>query len=255
MISVDIFGVTILPLASIYPLCLWFNYRHRIAGYYYKHLLIATLAAAICTVFIWVIPIGFQLRLSALVWLISLIAITLFFWNRDRINNWIASLPVLFGLIITEQVVTGIIQPDWITYFSVFAGAVCVGLLAVLISNLKIDDNTVMTPTNRRILLTIIILIFLRLLVVYFNYRWGHLSSMLGDEGLGILWYDLEGHILVFGIFSGMLIPVIAAGVVLVDISQKAFNAARKLVWPVLVFVIIAELILKYYLLKYGIAI
>lgn len=244
-----------MSFAAVYPLGLWLNYRQKIKNYYYRQLLISVLTGAGGNLLLWVLPVGFQLRLSGLVWLVAAIAVLLFYRRRDSINNLLVSIPALFGIIVASQAVLLLAGTTWNMVAPVFLGVALVGLYLSLAIYLlgKYDNNRYKMLKNST--KAISILLGLRLLFLVCNLYWG-MAGLYGSPGLiDSLLFEMEGYYLFIGLFTGVLVPVLALWLINASIRRQAYDSAMKLIWPTLVFMILSELILRYYLLQYGLSV
>ncbi|MFQ6615384.1 MAG: hypothetical protein ACE5HZ_01265 [Fidelibacterota bacterium] len=123
--------LTFTVFASLYPLFLWLVSSHGVSpGFHRFSLGLSSVVAGMAAALLWLMETGIHIRLSAAVWLISLMAVTWFFWNRSRVLAWVASVPSVLGLIVYGEVLTEVIGMNlswwgvWVLAGTVLCGAV-----------------------------------------------------------------------------------------------------------------------------------
>ncbi len=241
-----------LSLGAVYPLCLWCNRKAEIPRFYHLHLAVGSGLIGISM--LWYFEVGLQLRLSGLVWLSALSATTAFYWNRSRFQILIVAIPSVFGLIVNYQVVEIIVFPEIMVFFAQIIGAALLGLPILMTGNLsKSHDNYASIIVAGNILRTMLVLLGIRTVWIVFSLFWGPVSRLPEMVNWLEFFSSLEGYIPAAAIFLGILIPFSTLTLVHFYLNRQYYQLALKLLYPLVVSMLLAEILFKYYLFQYGI--
>lgn len=248
-------SLTFTPFASLFPLFLWVVSPHGVSQGFHRFTLgLTSLIAALATAFLWLMDMPVHVRLSAAVWLISLVAVTWFFWNRSRAVAWVVSVPSLLGVILHGELIAEAVgmNPMWWAV-SVVAGLVlCGAVFSMVLGHWYLNVAELPIGLFRRSVRWLVLFLLLRSLWDAFAMAGGQVQ--LEGQVIGLVEFiqSFNGFFLFFALLFGTVLPLGVCILALKTIAIRSTQSATGLLYIVVISVIMGDLFYKYYALQYG---
>jgi len=246
--------LTGVSIAAIYPLGLWCQRKIAVAGLYYQQLMVAALAGVVGVALLWLHDTGFHLRLSGIIWLMALFSTIAFYWNRNRVHPWIISIPSVFGLIVFYKVSAILLYSSELLFIIQILTTGILGLFFLLLGDVKkIKDSTELAMIIRPLVTMLFLLLTARAVWIGYSIIWGQFT--LVPEMLNWLDYitKMQGYLPVFATLFGVVLPTLSLFLIISQIKRGYRRSAELLLYPLVLSVLLAEIIFRFYLYQYGI--
>ena len=190
-------------------------------------------------------------------WLFLLITVTAFYWNKNKIHNFVITLISLLGIYSLLNILPSIFSNDLLLMacLSIVLGSlITAGVFFSMILG-PWDLNVIALPIS--LLRKSIIILSISLLIrtiwdVYF------LSANQYVDAYGIVknsWsflFDFDGILLLVALFMGNIFPIFINYFVWKTLEVQATQSATGLIYVSIISVLFGDIIFKYYLLQYG---
>lgn len=240
---------------AMFPLLFWSVNMQPLNNGFHRFILgLSSIISGVGVIFVWsmVNSISMNVRIGTLVWLISLLAVTIFYWHRQRIHKWVITIPSLLGILAFYRVLNDMISGD-IELFgvSLLGGLIlCSALFAMILGHWYL--NVVSLPISllkssvKFLLLVVIVRIlwdtgFIFMGKVLYNGMPLSMSQFMRT---------FDGFFLFFALFFGTLLPLVLGILTLKTIAIQSTQSATGLLYVIVIAVVMADLFYKYYLVQ-----
>ena len=205
-------------------------------------------------VFVFLIPaiVPANVRIGEVVWLVSLLVVTGYYWNQESIKKWVITIPSIFGVIAFYRILSELISGDIELFMISLLGGfiLCGALFSMILGHWYL--NVVSLPISM-LKSTVKFLI----LIVALRFIWDMRYIFLGEvlyNGLPVsmtqFLQTFDGFFLIFALFFGTLLPLILGILTLKTIAIQSTQSATGLLYVIVISVVMADLFYKYYLVQ-----
>ena len=205
-------------------------------------------------VFVFLIPaiVPANVRIGEVVWLVSLLAVTGYYWNQESIKKWVITIPSIFGVIAFYRILSELISGDIELFMISLLGGfiLCGALFSMILGHWYL--NVVSLPISM-LKSTVKFLI----LIVALRFIWDMRYIFMGEvlyNGLPVsmtqFLQTFDGFFLIFALFFGTLLPLILGILTLKTIAIQSTQSATGLLYVIVISVVMADLFYKYYLVQ-----
>ena len=205
-------------------------------------------------VFVFLIPaiVPANVRIGEVVWLVSLLVVTGYYWNQESIKKWVITIPSIFGVIAFYRILSELISGDIELFMISLLGGfiLCGALFSMILGHWYL--NVVSLPISM-LKSTVKFLI----LIVALRFIWDMGYIFMGEvayNGLPVsmtqFLQTFDGFFLIFALFFGTLLPLILGILTLKTIAIKSTQSATGLLYVIVISVVMADLFYKYYLVQ-----
>ncbi len=205
-------------------------------------------------VFVFLIPaiVPANVRIGEVVWLVSLLAVTGYYWNQESIKKWVITIPSIFGVIAFYRILSELISGDIELFMISLLGGfiLCGALFSMILGHWYL--NVVSLPISM-LKSTVKFLIF----IVALRFIWDLEFIVMGEiqyNGVSVsmikFLQTFDGFFLIFALFFGTLLPLILGILTLKTIAIKSTQSATGLLYVIVISVVMADLFYKYYLVQ-----
>ncbi len=205
-------------------------------------------------VFVFLIPaiVPANVRIGEVVWLVSLLVVTGYYWNQESIKKWVITIPSIFGVIAFYRILSELISGDIELFMISLLGGfiLCGALFSMILGHWYL--NVVSLPISM-LKSTVKFLI----LIVALRFIWDMRYIFMGEvlyNGLPVsmtqFLQTFDGFFLIFALFFGTLLPLILGILTLKTIAIQSTQSATGLLYVIVISVVMADLFYKYYLVQ-----
>ena len=205
-------------------------------------------------VFVFLIPaiVPANVRIGEVVWLVSLLAVTGYYWNQESIKKWVITIPSIFGVIAFYRILSELISGDLELFMISLLGGfiLCGALFSMILGHWYL--NVVSLPISM-LKSTVKFLI----LIVALRFIWDMRYIFMGEvlyNGLPVsmtqFLQTFDGFFLIFALFFGTLLSLILGILTLKTIAIQSTQSATGLLYVIVISVVMADLFYKYYLVQ-----
>ena len=205
-------------------------------------------------VFVFLIPaiVPANVRIGEVVWLVSLLVVTGYYWNQESIKKWVITIPSIFGVIAFYRILSELISGDIELFMISLLGGfiLCGALFSMILGHWYL--NVVSLPISM-LRSTVKFLI----LIVALRFIWDLEYIVMGEiqyNGVSVsmikFLQTFDGFFLIFALFFGTLLPLILGILTLKTIAIKSTQSATGLLYVIVISVVMADLFYKYYLVQ-----
>lgn len=255
-------SLILIGIAMIHPAFFWaidrFVQRDVVPRKYLRINYVIHISAALISVMLyWLYGVNYPLQIAGLVYLGVIIVVALFYWNAELTKWNLFTASAIFGFIVFYRSVNEIVEisPLWP---GIMTGVLGAGALSILIYMLTDNQINVIDDDSKRIRNGLFKLLYL---VVGIRIAWqivilSNLSvgTEYGDTISAIIFFWQVSPIrLVFIILLGMVIPLLYVTILRKYVLNSKSKYRRLILAPLFTAVFIAELLIKYLLLQFGI--
>ncbi len=250
LLSLLLFGIT-------YPLCFWLSFRDPIQHHFHRfHLGCPALVGGLAVGWIWFLPLSQPLKNFGLIWLMLFFFLTAFYWKKTKVNLWIISFLVLYGIKLYAN-----LCGQWLAFHPVeIAVSLLDGLIvsatfyAMNLGHFYLNVHGLKINHLKNAVQAFILLVILRL--IWDIYSVQACRVMDNGEEIKLVHFLLstDGLLLWVALFFGTLFPFGASYFAFGTLKLKNTQATTGILYVILAAVLLGDLAYKYYLLKYGIA-
>jgi len=205
-------------------------------------------------VFVFLIPaiVPANVRIGEVVWLVSLLAVTGYYWNQESIKKWVITIPSIFGVIAFYRILSEIIPGDIELFMISLLGGfiLCGALFSMILGHWYLNVVSLPISMLRSTVKFLILIVALR-----FIWDMGYIfMGEVGYNGLPVsmtqFLQTFDGFFLLFALFFGTLLPLILGILTLKTIAIKSTQSATGLLYVIVISVVMADLFYKYYLVQ-----
>ncbi len=244
-----IFGVT-------YPLFFWVSAKDPIKHNFHRfHLACPVVMAGLAIFGLWLLPVDQYLKNQALAWLIAALAVTAIFWNREGVHLLTITALCLWGLKLFASVYTQLLSPNTTEilvsilsglivsaiFYAMNLGHFYLNVLGLKIDHLKSAVIAFGVLTGVRLIWDMYYMLFGQM--IYLGEKTTILNFLLTMDGF-MLWVAL---------FFGIVFPLSSLYFALGTLKLKNTQATTGILYVILSGVLLGDLALKYFLIKYQI--
>jgi hypothetical protein len=250
-------ALTFTLFGALYPLFLWMTVLEKVgSGIHRFTLAMSSLLGGVGVIFLWRLELEESVRMLALIWLISLMTVTWFYWKRKSSQPWVVSIPPLLGVVVFGLVLNNLIGGS--------AGVFTVSILGGLIVASSVFSmvlghwylNVAEMPISLLRRAVQILFLFLLVRVVWDGIAL--LTVELETDGFVLSLFQFlqsfDGFFLFIGLFFGTLVPVVLCLLTLRTIAIHSTQSATGLLYVIVLSVLMGDLFYKYYLLQFGLS-
>ena len=246
---------TLCLLGALFPLFLWIVDREQREVNIHRFVLGLALSAAAGGILLTLsLELERTLMAVGFSWLISLFAVTLFFWRRRRAESWVVTIPSLLGSVFIARITGHLITGDLISILVlILDGLILSGsLFAMILGHWYL--NVVNLPISLLRSAPRSILVFLSLRAVWNVFAlFSQSVSISGFEmPLTEFLWTLEGIFLWCAIFFGTLLPLALSFLTLRTVAIHSTQSATGLLYVLVVSVIMGDLFYRFYSIQYA---
>ena len=244
--------------SSVYPILFWTTPLRKIETSFYKFNLgkccIVGFLGALAHHFISIDSFS---KALTWIWIVLLMLVTGYYWNKNKIQNTILSSISIFGAFSLLNIVNHLVPTD---LFLVSSLAVLIGSLicsAVFFSMILGHWylNVIALPISllRNSIIVLSAGLFVRTIWDIF-----YLSTTQYVDAYGIAknsWsflFDFDGLLLLVALFMGNIFPIVINFFVWKTLELQATQSATGLIYVSIISVLFGDIIFKYYLLQFG---
>ena len=255
MLLTTISVLTFTLFGALYPLFIWtvkMNQLNR--GFHRMTLGLSCIIGGVGVVFVFLISatVPANVRIGEVVWLVSLLAVTGYYWNQESIKKWVITIPSIFGVIAFYRILSELISGDIELFMISLLGGfiLCGALFSMILGHWYL--NVVSLPISM-LKSTVKFLIF----IVALRFIWDLEFIVMGEiqyNGVSVsmikFLQTFDGFFLIFALFFGTLLPLILGILTLKTIAIKSTQSATGLLYVIVISVVMADLFYKYYLVQ-----
>ncbi|MDP6396962.1 MAG: hypothetical protein QGI16_04070 [Candidatus Marinimicrobia bacterium] len=255
MLLTTISVLTFTLFGALYPLFTWtvrMNQLNR--GFHRMTLGLSCIIGGVGVVFVFLIPaiVPANVRIGEVVWLVSLLVVTGYYWNQESIKKWVITIPSIFGVIAFYRILSELISGDIELFMISLLGGfiLCGALFSMILGHWYL--NVVSLPISM-LKSTVKFLI----LIVALRFIWDMRYIFMGEvlyNGLPVsmtqFLQTFDGFFLIFALFFGTLLPLILGILTLKTIAIQSTQSATGLLYVIVISVVMADLFYKYYLVQ-----
>ncbi len=248
-------ALTCVIFGSAYPLFFWVIYKKTVNQSFYRfNLGLATIIGSVGLFFIWYLNLSINTKISAGIWVVLLMAVTAYFWNKTSIREWIVSLPSLLGGIVFFLILEQLVMLDWsMRIVSILSGLIiCNALFAMILGHWYLNVAKLPIRYLQRVTNVMLILLSLRLVWDLYAVIAVDVTIMGTMVPLVNFLHLIEGVFIYLAFFFGALFPLVITFMALRSLKVSATQSATGLLYIGVISVAMGDLIYKYYLLQYG---
>lgn len=202
----------------------------------------------------WLMDMDFHIRLSSFVWLVTLVMVTLFYWDRVKVQKWVISIPPMLGIIVYFQMLSELISADLSLWFVSFVGGWIVAGAVFLVVLGHWCLNVVNLPVSylRKTVSWLVVFLVGRFLWDSFFLLTGNVT--INGEMVSLIEFiqSFNGFFLFIALLFGTLLPLVFLLYVVKMISIRSFQVINGLLYVVVICVIIGDLFYKLYFFQFG---
>lgn len=246
-----LFIVSGLAIAAVFPVLLLAESPIKMDAFRNIGLLVPVIAGLIGTAFLWWVNPAYQLQLEALIWIITVLSIKLFYRNKPTLHYFPIAIATLLGLVVLTRAFQRLIPIENIV-LSLVSGIFSGGVLAILIHRalaIKYQQADKVIQRFRSILAGIL---GMRLFWCIFQLSFGETESRFGaPETIRqfLQWNDVG--FLSAGILLGLALPF------WFSLSADRFRNKSSWIQALTILIIFANFagqgFLLHFLIQYGI--
>lgn len=248
-------ALTLTAFASIYPLFLWMVSSHGVSrGFHRFSLGLASVTGAMATLLLWTIDMPIHVRLSAVVWQVSLLAVTWFFWNQSKILAWVVSIPSILGVIVYGELINEVVGLNLSWWgASVVAGFVlCGAVFSMVLGHWYLNVADLPIALFRRSVRWLVLALVVRGGWDAYSIATSHVQLEGQVIAMAGFIQSFNGFFLFFALLFGTILPLGVCLLALRTIAIRSTQSATGLLYIVVISVIMGDLFYKYYALQYG---
>lgn len=248
--------LTSLLFSFTYPLSFWISAKEPLKNNFHRfHIGLPTIAGVLTLIFVIRMGISLELNILSLIWILSALVMTAFYWNKETAGLKAVSFLSLLGLYITFQIQTITLDHTVPAFLiSVLGGFIFSSSLYTMNLGhwyLNVHGLPLKHLRNATVVFWVLILV---------RFVWDLYYIFTGQvvyQGDPLRIYEfirtLEGFLLLIPVFFGTLLPLITLFMVNEIIKLKNTQAATGILYVILCAVVLGDMAYKYYLIKFGI--
>ncbi len=208
-------------------------------------------------VFVFLIPaiVPANVRIGEVVWLVSLLAVTGYYWNQESIKKWVITIPSIFGVIAFYRILSEIIPGDIELFMISLLGGfiLCGALFSMILGHWYLNVVSLPISMLKSTVKFLILIVALRFIWDMGYIFMGEVSTIrAGSLPVSMTQFlqTFDGFFLIFALFFGTLLPLILGILTLKTIAIKSTQSATGLLYVIVISVVMADLFYKYYLVQ-----
>ena len=208
-------------------------------------------------VFVFLIPaiVPANVRIGEVVWLVSLLAVTGYYWNQESIKKWVITIPSIFGVIAFYRILSELISGDIELFMISLLGGfiLCGALFSMILGHWYLNVVSLPISMLRSTVKFLILIVALRFIWDMGYIFMGEVSTIrAGSLPVSMTQFlqSFDGFFLIFALFFGTLLPLILGILTLKTIAIKSTQSATGLLYVIVISVVMADLFYKYYLVQ-----
>ena len=255
---IDTIVLIFLGYAVVYPLFLWITpLKYIDAGFYRFNLGMCCVVGALGVIGYHGIQSSFIINKYIWIWFVLLLIITAYYWNSNKINNFIISMVSLFGcfaMIGLIEHISPTINHIGLLFVSLLGSMItaCV-FFAMILGHwyLNVISLPIKLLKKSIVVFTILLLVRITWDAIYLN-----LEEVTDPYGISysLLEFTLEfeGFLLLIALFMGNFVPIVLNYFIWKTLKLQATQSATGLIYVSVVSILFGDLIFKFYLLQFG---
>jgi len=208
-------------------------------------------------VFVFLIPaiVPANVRIGEVVWLVSLLVVTGYYWNQESIKKWVITIPSIFGVIAFYRILSELISGDIELFMISLLGGfiLCGALFSMILGHWYLNVVSLPISMLRSTVKFLILIVALRFIWDMGYIFMGEVSTIrAGSLPVSMTQFlqTFDGFFLIFALFFGTLLPLILGILTLKTIAIKSTQSATGLLYVIVISVVMADLFYKYYLVQ-----
>ncbi len=208
-------------------------------------------------VFVFLIPaiVPANVRIGEVVWLVSLLAVTGYYWNQESIKKWVITIPSIFGVIAFYRILSELISGDIELFMISLLGGfiLCGALFSMILGHWYLNVVSLPISMLKSTVKFLILIVALRFIWDMGYIFMGEVSTIrAGSLPVSMTQFlqTFDGFFLIFALFFGTLLPLILGILTLKTIAIKSTQSATGLLYVIVISVVMADLFYKYYLVQ-----
>jgi len=240
---------------SLFPLCLWMGVSEKTDRGLHRFILgLSSLTGTVGVVFSWLMGIDRHVQLLAIVWIITLLAVTWFFWHRHRVQAWVLTISSLLGVIVYAQIANVLVAPNFLLFAtSVLGGLVlCGSIFSMILGHRYLSQpNFSLTILKRSVKWLIVLLTFRTI--------WDIPNIFIAEidvDGYILPAVDFiqssDGFFLFIALFFGTALPLVLCLLTLRTVTIHSVQSTTGLLYMVVISVFIGNFFYNYYALQFN---
>ena len=247
--------LSFIMVGSLFPLFLWIIVSVKIdPGFHRFTLGLSSLIGGFGVIFFWFMDVELRVQLLAIVWLISLLTVTWFYWGRRNVQVWVVTIPSLLGVIVYSQMESLLISPGYLLLVTSILGGLilCGSIFSVLLGHSYFKMANLSIGLLMRAVKCLLVFLILRIL---WDIPYLFMTEVdLADYVVPAVEFiqSFNGFFLFIALFFGTALPLILCVLTLRTVSIHSARSAMGLLYVLLISVIIGDLFYKYYAIHFS---
>lgn len=261
--------LTALVFAAIYPLCFWVSHKDPLKNDFHKfHVGLPNFVGGVAVIILLFMNIPLYLKIAALIWKGTLLAISNYFWKKGRVDPEVITIPCILGMIVVililkELVVNPLLVSGLILGFtgyliplSIILGGfiLCSAIFAMNLGHWYLNVHGLPMAHLMRAVFVFGFFLVLRTvwdIILIIN---GQVVSREEIIPVAKFLLQIDGFFVWIAILFGTLFPLFSLYFVRGTLLVKSTQSATGILYVLLISVLIGDLTYKYYLIKFGLA-
>lgn len=249
--------LTGLIFGAVYPLCFWISGRDPLRNNFHRfHLGLANVSAGLSTVVVFLTAIPSNEKFLLVVWLVTSLVVSCFYWNKPYPDPKILTIPSCLGIFAALRILSLWLPVSWTGQVMTVVGGLVLSsaIFAMNLGHWYLNVHGLPIHHLRRAVYVFWILVALRAVCDLV----GLLEQSILYDGEFLPFFrfvfHIEGFLLILAILFGTVFPLIGLYFVKGTIDVKSTQSATGILYVILSAVLIGDFTYKYYLLRFGIA-
>jgi len=242
-------------LGSLFPLFLWTSITEHMDLKLHRFTLTASsLSTIIGVLLFWVSYTDRHVQLSAVVWMITLLTVTWYYWNRRYVQAWVVTIPSFLGLIVYTQMTELLIAPNYLLVVTSILGGLilCGSIFSVVLGQQLMSKASSSLYSMNRLMKCNLLFLTVRMLWDIPNI---FISEIDVEDTLILVFHyiqSFDGFFLFIALFFGTLLPLVLYIFVLYNKSTRYAQSTIGLLYVGVFSVTLGTLFYFYYALRFS---
>jgi len=248
--------LTAMGLSVLYPLCFWISAREPLKDNFHRfHLGMPVVIGGVCCAYFLISPFENYLKFRIACWLLGMLFLTFYFWNKETVNViWVSYIQIL-GMLIFVDLVGYYLAPGWrIVGISILGAAIFSAILyAMNLGHWYLNVHGL--PLKHLKQSTHVLCVLLGVRLVWDAYVLLKHKVYYDGEVIPMIQFiqTLEGFLLYVPLLFGTLLPFLSLYFVYGTIKLKNTQSTTGILYVILCSILIGHIAYQYYLIKFGI--
>ncbi len=249
--------LTSLLFAVLYPLCFWISGKDPLKNNFHKfHIGLPNVVGGITLIFILLMDLPLSVKIAAVIWKVSLVSFSSYFWKKEYPKPLFMTIPSLLGLYAYAQMQTFLLGSNLLQIIAAILGGLifCASLFAMNLGHWYLNVHGLPIIHLKRSCYVLWGLLGVRLL---WNIGWLFQGKVFyGGDWIRLIQFisSMDGFLILLGFFFGIVFPFVSLFLVREILKLKNTQAVTGILYVILCSIILGDITYKYYLIKFGVA-